>query len=128
LNFEIEFGKFPTLYGFIEAEIILNNRVLVKSEKGISFPDREMPLYPSFVWSFNETPYPEFYLPQLTKAGFDALQANPEVSAMFNLKTWPMLTRIFLFVNRNAPQEKKGWMQFTGIDKALPKFEDEIKK
>lgn len=128
LNFEIDFGKFPALYGFIEAEIIQNNRVLVKSEKGISFPDREMPLYPSFVWSFNETPYPEFYLPQLTKAGFDALQANPEISAMFNLKTWPMLTRIFLFVNRNAPQEKKGWMQFVGIDKALPKFEDEIKK
>ncbi|MGB9642421.1 MAG: beta-galactosidase [Candidatus Ratteibacteria bacterium] len=126
LNFEFTLTEFPTLYGYIEAEIIQNGMVLTKCEKGLSFPCRTMPLYPSFVWSFNTTPYPEFYLPQLIKAGFDALQAEPETSAKFNLRTWPMVTRIFLTVDTSP--ERKGWMGLSGIKNALPRNEDIIKK
>jgi len=126
LHFEFPLTEFPTLYGYIEAEIIHKGMVLTKCEKGLSFPDRTMPLYPSFVWSFNTTPYPEFYLPQLTKAGFDALQAEPETSAKFNLRTWPMVTRIFLTADTSP--ERKGWMSQLGIKNSLPRYEDIIKK
>lgn len=128
LEFEISCESFPAITGYIKAELKKTDNILIKGEKEIFFPEREMPLYPSFVWSFSGCPYPEFYYPQLIKAGFDAVQENPELAAKFNLRTWPMLTRIMLWVNRKIQDQKKGWTQLVGIDKMLGRYEEEIKK
>jgi len=128
-NFELSFNSFPTLCGYLECEILEDNKVLSKVEKEIFFPKREKEIFPVIAWGGINEYLPFLYQPQILNAGFTCALNFPgeegitaKISSIFNLKSVPYMYGIVLSPDENGWTQELGFALRTNDPKNKEKY------
>ncbi|MEI6423857.1 MAG: beta-galactosidase, partial [Lentisphaerota bacterium] len=125
LSIDLEVIPFPTIAGYLTAELQNGERVLAKVGATLFFPEHSLPLFPTISWdSLSEILTPMVAGQIVDDLGWRAGLTHPTAdagnaiaAAIFNQRFVPYMTRIMLSPYKDKPTWTKGAWFFQSGEK-----------